>query len=772
MSVIGDYKQRRDKISELLTRASQAFQEFDPSEAESLKELSQDITNGKFSIIVAGQFSAGKSTFLNALMGNRYLPSFTKETTATINELKSVSESPTGRPAVVVNYKDGRTITLEDVSLENISKYVCTDGDDVVNTIRSVELFLDSPFLNDGVRLIDTPGLNGIAEGHTDVTRREFGQCHAAIFMFCSAAAGTETDYKILKEMKSYGNSIIFVLNQIDLIKKEEDETPESVIKNLRVGFSKQFPGETLPEIWPISSYQALVGRNKTPMVFHDILYSSDEAREKILSLSRFEDFEERLMRYLTQGERAKAELISPIKQLEAKITKHRDAVQTRVSVLSSNIDIEEFKERKVALEKEISMVQKENQKSSSSVRAKVFELINDTQDALTADSRVIKKKYLGKLEKSETELDEFESDSRMFLRNMEREYRESIESHLDDLDKSVRRLIDEKFEDYKSLIADNKYKRNTEEVKISTVTLDSSMFEIDLDIQSYEDKLDELYQHQLDLALKVGEEEYNAEMAKKNITDIKLAEEDLKVAKRDFDSQIGALGFRPTAESRTRTVVKKKGGVIGFFKWVGTGSREYNVQEPYLDTSRQEAYDHQLQELKSRHQSELADYQNRLDELRSLDTDVASHQSNARRYEAEKQDITRKVEKLQQDREQKLNKEVRKRIRAAKDYVEGCLDALDKQCMDSAKKVLINHEETIQSFVTKVITDVLSMACADKQQELDEIIQKLESGAEEIDKEVKLLTKRDELLQSILFEAVDLRREIEDIETDVIEQK
>lgn len=772
MSDFSDYKQRRDKISQLLSKASQTFQEFDPNEAESLKDLSQSTANGKFSIIVAGQFSAGKSTFLNALMGNKYLPSFTKETTATINELKSVSESPTGKPAVTVNYKNGKTVTLDDVSLENISKYVCTDGDDVVNTIKSVELYLDSPFLNNGVRLIDTPGLNGIAEGHTDVTRREFGQCHAAIFMFCSAAAGTETDYKILKEMKSYGNSILFVLNQIDLIKKEENETPESVIQNLRAGFSKQFPGETLPEIWPVSSYQALVGRNKTPLTFHERIYDTQETRNEILSKSRFEDFEGRLMRYLTQGERAKAELLSPIKQLEAKISKQRESVQIRISVLNSDINIEEFKEKKAALENEISLVQKENQKSSSAIKKMVFELISDTEDALKTDSREIKKKYLGKLEKSEYELDEFESNSRTFLRSMEREYKDSIESHLDSLDAKVKRIISEKFEDYQSIISEHQYKKNkSKDIEVASVKLDTSLFEIDLDFQSYEDKLDEMYEKQFELSIQAGEEEYKAEMARKNVENIKSTEAESKTARDYYNDKIEALGFRPGAEERVRTVVKKKGGLGGFFKWIGTGTREYNDTEPYLDTSRQEAYDRQLQDLRLQQQNELSEFRDKLDQLRTLDTNVSLHDYNSKRSEAERQSIERKIERLQREREQKITKELRKRTLAAKDYVEGCLIALDKQCMKAAIEELNNQEGNITSFITKVIDDVLSLACAEKKAELDSIVQKLESGAEEIAKEVKTLTQRDEALQSILFEAVDLRREIEDLETDVIEQ-
>lgn len=50
-----------------------------------IDNLRQKLEENEFSIVVVGEFSAGKSTFLNALMGKNILPTFSGETTATIN---------------------------------------------------------------------------------------------------------------------------------------------------------------------------------------------------------------------------------------------------------------------------------------------------------------------------------------------------------------------------------------------------------------------------------------------------------------------------------------------------------------------------------------------------------------------------------------------------------------------------------------------------------------------------------------------------------------
>lgn len=52
---------------------------------ETVKQLTADVENDEFTIVLVGEFSSGKSTFLNALMGEKILPSFSNETTATVN---------------------------------------------------------------------------------------------------------------------------------------------------------------------------------------------------------------------------------------------------------------------------------------------------------------------------------------------------------------------------------------------------------------------------------------------------------------------------------------------------------------------------------------------------------------------------------------------------------------------------------------------------------------------------------------------------------------
>lgn len=772
MSYLNEYKQRKEAICSLLGRASNVFKDINEQDSKSIEELQKITAEGKFSVVVAGQFSSGKSTFLNALMGEKYLPSFTKETTATINELKSVEESPIGKPAIKVNYRDGHSIVSEDVSLANISKYVCTDGDDVINKVASVELFLDSPFLNDGVRLIDTPGLNGIAEGHKEVTYGKLGETHASIFMFCATAPGSKTDYDLLKDIKDSGSSVIFVLNQIDLINESEGETPESVIENLRKGYATKFD-DTLPEIWPVSSYEALVGRNSTPLKHNDRFYETPEDKKMLVLRSRIEDFEDRLIKYLTTGERTKAELLSPVKQLEAKIIKSSESLSQSLSLLNSDVSVSDLKEKKDDIEKEISIVKEKNNGNIRSVRNKVSQLIYDTEDGIKSDSRDIRSKFLSQVEKSEGELDEFEANSRSFLRRMENQYKEAMESRLETLNKEVKKLISESFEEYSMIVNDHiNGKMNRISFDVKGASLDSSYFDIDLDIDAYENQLDDLYNKQFDTSMAAADEAHLATVAEKNLNNLEVAKSEISDIRKSGKDRIDSLGLRPGAEERSRNVTKKVSGLKGFGKWIMSGSRDKNVIEYYMDYSRQEAYDRKLNDIRYEMDSELDAAQHRYEELKRKDTDVDGHRNNERKYNAELQMLERQIERCKARREQNIHKELRKRTRAAKEYVESLLEDIDKNHRDAAIKELRDQENNISELITKVINDVLSIACEEKQKELSLIIEKLESGAEKIENERNEITSKLEALKELRVETVDLRREIEDIETDEIEQK
>src|SRR5690606_12357267 len=122
-----------------------------------------------------------------------------------------------------VVYKDkAKGVVYGEATQQDIEKFVSTSSTtDVVNEVEYVNLFLDSPYLEKGVMLVDSPGLNGVAVGHQEVTENQIEKSHACIFMFNSTQPGKRSDFEVLSQLTKKFNTIILVLNQIDKIKKD-----------------------------------------------------------------------------------------------------------------------------------------------------------------------------------------------------------------------------------------------------------------------------------------------------------------------------------------------------------------------------------------------------------------------------------------------------------------------------------------------------------------------------------------------------------------------
>ena len=121
------YIEKKNKVLTVLEKTRGFYtQNGDKTKEEVFEKLKENLENGEFSIVVVGEFSAGKSTLLNALMGQRILPSFTNETTATVNFLRHKDRAINGEVGRVY-YRDGEEEELRDLSLATINEYVSTN---------------------------------------------------------------------------------------------------------------------------------------------------------------------------------------------------------------------------------------------------------------------------------------------------------------------------------------------------------------------------------------------------------------------------------------------------------------------------------------------------------------------------------------------------------------------------------------------------------------------------------------------------------------------
>lgn len=419
------YAERKNQVLELLLTAKDYYSKEERNDrADVFDKLYNDLLNGEFSIVVVGEFSAGKSTLLNALMGKRILPSFSNETTATVNFLRHSEKAANGE-AGRVYYNNGDDESLQNATLATIEKYVSTKGEDVAKKIDHLDLYLDSEFLKDGVTLVDSPGLNGVADGHREITETQILKSHASIFLFNSDHPGSKTDFEFLHDLQSRVKTIIFVLNKIDEIKADEGETPESVIETLKKTYKEKFPEEsTVPEIWPVAAYPALVARNDSPLEYHDKTNRTAEEKAKLENDSRLVKFEDRLMSFLTCGEKTKNQLLAPIDRVLSLAQETRDEYREEIYLLESATDTSEIDNQIAGIKETIEEIQTQITSTRQDVAVNVNTVLRDVREELSAQMSRLQNNRIN-------EIDSFDDleDLMGYLTTFEKSFKQRVSS-------------------------------------------------------------------------------------------------------------------------------------------------------------------------------------------------------------------------------------------------------------------------------------------------------------------------------------------------------
>lgn len=269
-----------------------------------LNILKDRLNDKTFRIAVVGEFSSGKSTFVNSIIGKDVLKHAATETTATVTYIHNVLENDRRIDTCDIEYVDGKKQHISD--LEQLKEYTTVNSAiNVADTIRSVSVYVNFLKVPYPVMIADTPGLNGIADRHREITLGEIKKAHACIYLLSSNGIKS-TDLDFIKVLLNYQNRFIFIQNFIDLLRESEGDTLLSKIdkdkENLKLFFGKENK-EVNYDVYGISAAKALAAKDLSKTkVFDDDGYEISD-RKKLYEESHYQDFEDLLYKIIESGE-------------------------------------------------------------------------------------------------------------------------------------------------------------------------------------------------------------------------------------------------------------------------------------------------------------------------------------------------------------------------------------------------------------------------------------------------------------------------------------
>jgi GTP-binding protein EngB required for normal cell division len=177
-------------------------------------EVAARVAEGRFYVACVGQFKRGKSTLLNALVGEPVLPTGVVPVTSAITVLRH------GPRGARVRFQDGRT---EDIRAEALPGYV-TERENSENGkgVSAVEVFLPSPLLAHGMCLVDTPGLGSAFGGNAAITREFVPHVDAAVVVVGADPPISGEEVALAQDVAAHARHLIVVLNKADRLTDDE----------------------------------------------------------------------------------------------------------------------------------------------------------------------------------------------------------------------------------------------------------------------------------------------------------------------------------------------------------------------------------------------------------------------------------------------------------------------------------------------------------------------------------------------------------------------
>lgn len=239
-----------------------------------------------FLLVVVGEFNAGKSACINALLHANVLEE---------------GVIPTTQQVTLLRYGEQEQQRQLEPAL--------------------IEVSYPADFLRD-ITIVDTPGVNAVLREHERLTEEFIPRSDLILFITSVDRPFTESERAFLERIRAWGKKVVLVLNKIDLLRTPEGL--QEVITFVReqckhlLGFQ--------PDIFPVSALDVQIARTA---IGHEAV--------RLWEKSRFGSLEEYLFHTLDEAERIRLKLLSPLGVMQRLLAETQASVEQRANLLAED---------------------------------------------------------------------------------------------------------------------------------------------------------------------------------------------------------------------------------------------------------------------------------------------------------------------------------------------------------------------------------------------------------------------------------------------------
>lgn len=687
------------------------FIQDNPSMTEQLEHLQHRLADKSFKLVVVGEISSGKSTFLNALIAKDLLTHGSLETTATITEIENHAQQTT--PCFDVYYNNNSKKTGQPYEL--LKEYTTTSSKEIQVAEEIQRVIIKSAVMDSEIplRFVDTPGFNGTAEHHREKTIEEIQTAHACIYMI-QVRGLSDSDRQTLLFLKKHQKNFLFVQNFIDELEVLEGETAEKKVAQQRSILEQDIftEGDICYDIVGISAQKALVGRDEA-IARYKSKDCNPEMRAALYEESNFTALLEKVQQLVTDNLYSQGKDIDTVAVGLELLSFWLDSAQSNLNILEEHWALSAEGKAQSNYQHIYEKVKESRENSEKKLLNFIASTLKDSRKYVKEASRQgissLEDEVMKELEKIKTlsNLEDF-ADYQLnqqlqygvidLLKQCQTVANQCLMKVVQDASLRISEYAGQKVED-------------TSFPQLETIdfTLDPQKFNSsqNLEISRLKKEL------QNNSALQANKEQTIKNLASKEEEAKKLYDSNLKninAKKQEQQNKLRQMGQEPSPQTTTRWVeTRVSRGGFGLLDFC-IGKKKVTKQVTETDDSNVRAWRKQVAELKSNYQRSIQELEGKdcrfLQRLEDLQQEKRSTTQDAERQE-------RKVARLQKEiavREEssKLEKE-----KARQEYFISMKKQLSRQIseyLESASNLTLEHgtgileenQNTVEQFVLR----------------------------------------------------------------------
>ena len=232
-----------DKLRSFLKQIAPTLETYGKKSIVSEIDKAITTTEDSATVLFCGEFKRGKSSLVNAIIGTELCPTDIGIATSVVTTIKY------GAVKKAVRYygnllENADSLKSEEIEWEDIDKYTMGDVLEIDNTIL-VELSYPSPFLKNGITIIDTPGIGGLDPRHAILTHMALPKADVIVFVTDAGEPLTQSELEFYEsKVLSCGKRNVVLVNKSDILTAD---TLAIHVSNTKLQLAKLGGPEVIP---------------------------------------------------------------------------------------------------------------------------------------------------------------------------------------------------------------------------------------------------------------------------------------------------------------------------------------------------------------------------------------------------------------------------------------------------------------------------------------------------------------------------------------------